>query len=264
MMLGANPSIVDRRVLGAVELADGATGERITAPMVFKSDLLGFVRNRAGLYAINRVAARTAQEKALRAHLSAFEAAPGGLADGAVAVDVTIEDPTRRYVPRMLSLALPRGAQTGTPIRAEMYPGAAAPVGQNWSGLRMALRRRAGSDEVPLAGARITLLRDSDDAELGRGYTDIRGEALVIAVGIPVIDFTTDTGTSPSALVGTKKVTARIEVHTGPGQAWPPNPEAIETSGQAWVPDSGTLPKPELATGSILSAGLSFLMKPQP
>lgn len=262
-MLSASRSVLDRRVLGALELVDSATGERITTPMKFGPPSLGLVRNRSGLHVINRLSPATPQQEQLAAHLNAFDAAPGGLADGAVSFDLTITDPTGRYIPRILTVALPRGADTATPITVPMAPASSAPVGQNWSGIRATLRQQLPGGDAPLAGARVTLKRDSDSAVLGTGYSDKRGEVLALAVGIPVIDFTADPGPDP-AIVGTKKVTTRIEIETGPGQAWPPNPEAITSSGQAWEPVAGTLPKPELETGRIVSAGLSFLLQPQP
>lgn len=262
MKLGPSPAIVDRRVLGALELLDASTGERITAPMEIHSDVLGTVQNRSGLHVFNSLTPRTDQQRQLAEHLTVFEEAPSGLADGAVSLVVTIKDPAARYVPRRQTVAFPRGEEDDSAIAVNLFPAPAAPVGQNWSGIRARLEQQVGGEDVPLAGARIRLLRDSDDAILGEGYSDLRGEALVTAVGIPVIDFTTENGDGDTDLVGTKKVISRIEFHTGAGQAWPPDPEAIEDSGQAWEPVSGTLPKPELETGKILTDDLTFLLKP--
>lgn len=140
------------------------------------------------------------------------------------------------------------------------------PVAPNWAGVRATLSQTVDGNRVPLPGARLRLLRDGDGQELGIGYADQRGEVLAVAVGIPVVDFTTtppaNGGATPA--VGAKTVTARIEIHTGPGAAWPPDPEAIETQGQAWVPVQGDLPKPELRTGRLETANLALHLQPQP
>lgn len=261
-MLAASRSLLDRRVLGALELVDAATEERLKRQFVIKSDVLGFVQNRSGLWAINHVAPQTEDLRRLQSHLRVFDTAPTNLADGAVSVDVDVFDPKGCYIPRRISVSLPRGASAGAALQIPLYPSTAAPISKNWSGIRASLEQSSGSGTTPLVGARVVLKRDGDDAILGTGFSDERGEVLVVAVGIPVIDFSV-TATSSSPLVGAKTVTSKIEIHTGPGQAWPPNPDAISSSGQAWVPVSGTLPKPELATGRIVSNGLSFVLQPQ-
>lgn len=273
-MLAASRSLLDRRVLAALELVDAATGERITAPMALASPSLGFVRNRSGLFVINAMTPRTAQERQLAAHLAAFDEAPAGLATGAMGFPVTVTDPAARYVPRIVSIALPRGAAAGEPVKVAMFAGPAAPVGQNWSGVRASLKRRSSGQEVPLAGARLSLLRANDDQLLGSGIADARGEVLALAVGIPIIDFTTTPPPSPPpggggappppAPVGTKKVAAKLIIETAPGQPWPTDPESITASGQQWVPVSGNLPTLELETGRIRADGLDLLLKRKP
>jgi hypothetical protein len=261
MQINPSRSILDRRALGAIELLDAATKERITAPVQLQSDALGFVQNRSGLHVINSLRAVTNSQKLLAEHLNNFLDAPANLADSALNFNIIISDPKGRYVTRNLTVSLPQGAAVNTIIQVTLYPSASAPIGRNWSGIRGTFTQASSAGPVPLQGARVTLLRDVDSVVLGRGYTDQRGEVLAVAVGIPVIDFTADSNNN--TLVGTKKVTTRIEIHTGTGQAWPPDPEAIETSGQAWVPTIGTLPKPELATGQIVTAGMSVLLQHQ-
>lgn len=264
----ASLSRLDRRVLGALELRRAATGERITTPMEIASASLGFVRNRSGLHVINALNPRKPDEILLAAHLKAFEKAPDVPPTHDVEFDIVITDPIGRYLPRMVTITLPRGAQTGEPITVDMALSSTAPVGQNWSGIRASLLRATTGGDVPLAGARVTLLRDSDDTELGSGIADERGEVLALAVGIPIIDFDTAPSPSPSptpapAPVQTKKVRARFTIETAPGLPWPTNPDAITESGQSWVPVSGDLPTLELETGRVLTDGLRFQLKEQ-
>ena len=163
---------------------------------------------------------------------------------------------------------LPRGAAAASALSVNMYPSPSAPIGQNWSGVRASLKTAAPGGELPLAGARLSLLRASDDEVLGSGISDARGEVLAVAVGIPVIDFTTNAGPSPTpapqpAPVGTKKVPVKLIIETAPGRPWPTDPDAITSNGQSWVPVSGALPTLELETGHIVSDGLDLLLKPQ-
>lgn len=274
MMLRPSPTILDRRVLGALELIDAATGVRLSAPMRIAGAALGCVQNRSGLHVIDRLRPRTEDEAALARHLDAFDEAPATPAADGLPFILTVTDPAGRYLPRRVTVRLPRGAALNTPVAVTMYPAPAAPVGQNWTGIRATLERRSGGKRVALAGARLRLLRDSDGEVLGTGFADARGEALVPVVGLPVIDFdptpdeedTGGGGGTPSPLVGTKKVTARIEIHTAPGRPWPTDPDAVDSDGdgEEWVRSSGDLPKPKLETGHLLTEGLSLLLKPKP
>lgn len=262
-----NPIIRDRRVLAGLRFRDAPTGETVMAPLDLASDKLRFTRNRSGRYAITGLRAETAAEQQLLAHLDAFTQAPAQPAADSVSFPVTVSDPKGLYIPRTFSVDLPRGQDWDQPIEIDLYPSAAASVGSNWSGLRASLSRQQGQDTSPIAGARVRILRDSDGTELGQGYSDQRGEVLAIAVGIPVIDFTTTpppaNGGGAAQAVGAKTVTTRIEIHTGPGESWPPDPAAIDANGQSWEPVQGALPKPELRTGRLETADLALTLQPQ-
>ena len=160
--------------------------------------------------------------------------------------------------------------------------------------MRAVLKKVGGDDGIPLAGAHVRLLRECDNQLLGEGISDKNGEALVIAVGIPVIDFTAapdpatpanGNGAGNGAAGGTptggagggtgngaplvdfrrKQVAAKIEVKLGAEEAWPPDPDAIQESGQSWILTSDDpFPEAKLETGKILTVGFSFLVKPQP
>ena len=279
------PGIRDRRILGGIRIVDASTGEMVTAPLTLSADRLSFKRNRSGIFAVIGIAPGTVEEAALAKHITAFATPPAQPDPGSVNFTVTVSDPRQTYIPRRFTLDLPRGENWHLPIDVALHPTPAAPVGPNWSGLRASLNRQEGEDSVPLAGARLTIIRDSDDKVLGRGFADRRGEVLAIAVGIPVIDFTAPAipaangdgngdgngngndggngGAPPPAAVGAKTIATRIEIHTGPGDPWPPDPAAIEANGKTWVPVDGALPTPELRTGRLETAGLNLLLQPQ-
>lgn len=267
-MLARSRSILDRRLLAGIELVDAATAERITAPMKISSSELGLVQNRSGFYAINAIHPKTAPQRQLAEHLDAFDAPPSGLVEGSVPFSLEIEDPKGRYLPRKKAVNLPRGDAASLPQVVEMFPSPSAPIGQNWSGVRASLKVEAPGGELPLAGARLNLLRASDNQILGSGISDTRGEVLAVAVGIPIIDFTTVSAPSSTpapqpAPVGTKKVPTKLVIETAPDRPWPTDPDVFESNGQSWVPVSGALPTLELETGHIVSDGLSLLLKPQ-
>lgn len=256
--------VVQRRILAGIRFVDAATGGIVRSPLTLGSPQLSFARNRSGLHAVTGLRPETDEEHDLAAHLDTFESPPEEPPAGSVAFTVTVEDPGGRYMPRRFAIALPRGEDWAEPIDVELFPAPAAALGPNWSGVRASLRREDAAGTAPLAGARLTVLRQSDDEVLGHGFSDRRGEVLVAVVGIQVIDFTAPPpdGDEPPD-VGARTVPTRIEIHTGPGDPWPPDPEAIEAQGQAWEPVSGTLPSPNLRTGRVETADLSLLLQPQ-
>ena len=265
-MMLANPILRDRRILAGLRIRDGVTGETIRRPLRVSAERLRFQRNRSGLFAVTGVTPTTPDETALAAHLDVFADAPATPADGSVTFPITVEDPDGRYVPAVFQLALPRGEALTEAVDIDLFPGPLAPVSPNWSGVRAALFDATGPQPQPLAGARLTIRRASDSQLLGTGFADRRGEVLAIAAGIPVIDFTAPAngGAGAPPPVGTAATATTIAIHTGPGAAWPPDPAAIDTNGQAWEPTAGTLPTPELRTGRLETAGLTLLLQPVP
>ncbi len=256
--------LLDRRVLGAIGFVDAATGAAVTAPLVLRSERLGFLRNRSGLWVANRLRPETPDEVALAAHLRAFEAPPAAPATGAVEFPITVEDPAGRYMPRVVRLALPRPVEAvGTPVEAPLWPSPRAPLAPNWASLRASLRRRVGGEDLPFAGARLAVLRRADGVVLAHGFSDRRGEVLVAVPGLPVIDFTApvDDG-DPPAPVGASRVPVRLEVHAAEDLTFPPDPDAIAADPHPWVPVADPMPEPELGTGRHI-AGLVLILRPQ-
>ena len=258
--------IIERRILAGIRFVDSATGGHVGAPLRLSAPRLAFTRNRSGLFAVTGLRPETDAERDLAAHLTAFAAPPDEPPAGSLDFEATVSDPAGRYLPRRFTFSLPRGEDWAEPVEVALFPAPGAPLAPNWSGVRASLRRETGEGTAPLAGARLTVIRDSDGRVLGRGFSDRRGEVLAIVVGIQVIDFSATPngdGEDPPE-VGARTVPTRIEIHTGPGDdPWPPYPEAIEAQGQAWEPVSGSLPTPELSTGRVATADLSLLLEPQ-
>lgn len=180
---------IESRVLGALRCVDAGTGADVTGVLAVRA-LVGsarFVRNRSGLYVI-------AFWPPLAAHADAFEQPPVEPEVGALELPVGISDPTGRYLPRRVTMALPRDpdpANAGEhsslfrPLVVQMYPAPSASTGANWAVLRVTVTDAASGDR--LGGALLRARRNGD--VLARGLTDGRGEGLLALVGVPMVTF---------------------------------------------------------------------------
>ena len=195
---------VESRVVGALRCVDAATRVPIDTPLLVQAPGARLRRNRSGLYVLAHV-------PALAAHEAAFEAPPGEPALGSVALELTVHDPSERWLPRRARIALPRdpaparAAQADSlfrPIELALYPGAAAPTGANWAVLRVSVSDSGSGDA--LGGA--LLLVTASGRTLARGLSDWRGEALVAVPGVPVTTWSAE----PGAVV-VSEIAAQIE-----------------------------------------------------
>ncbi len=176
---------VDTRVLGALRFVDAGTGTDIVTPLTLRA-LEGsarFVRNRSGLHVI-------AQWSALAAHGASFTEPPATPAVASLPLPIAVRDETGRYLPRRVSVALPRDADPAhaadagslfRPLTVPLYAASASTTGANWSVLRATVREAATGDA--LGGALLRVRRNG--TVMARGLTDGRGEALVPLVGVP-------------------------------------------------------------------------------
>lgn len=176
---------VDRRVLGAVRFVDAVTGADVDAPLRVDAAGVRWIRNRSGWWV-------AASAPGLEAHTLAFEAPPSAPPLGSVATELTVEDPTGRYLRRRAALALPRSADPRKaatpdslfrPREVALFRAPAAAVAAGWAVVRASVSRGG----APLADALLRVVRKGDAQQvMGRGMTDARGEALVAVAGIPV------------------------------------------------------------------------------
>ena len=209
--------LLDRRILGAVQLVDGVTGVPIARTLVVHTTESRWRRNRRGLYILQWA-------PGLDAHVTSFDAPPPDPPIGAVSLAVQVNDPRGAYLPRQATLALPRDPdpthvdQPDSLFQAAkiaMLPTPAAPTWAGWAVVRI-----SKDPAEPLRpAALIRVVRTSDGTEIGRGMTDGRGEALVAVHGIPVTTF--GAGTGP---VIETEVPAELELIWDPDEAshtWP-------------------------------------------
>ena len=259
---------VEERVLGALRFLDATTLVPLATPMTVTGAGASFVRNRSGLYVIS-------EWTELASHATAFDAPPALPNVGeAPPLDLSIVEPSGRYLPRRIRLALPRdpnpgnAAAAGSLFRAidvPVYPSPQAAVATNWTVLRVSVTETASGDALGGALVRVT----ANGTVLTRGLTDWRGEALVPVAGVPVTTWSTE----PGAVVVTE-IPATLEAVFDPGagrrtpasvvRAGPPppgqplvDPDAIE-SARAGLPQVSRAV--QLAAGRSLALPLTIAL----
>lgn len=234
---------LDRRVLGALRFVDAASGLPIRRPLSIDGDGFRMARNRSGLYVIDRV-------DALANFHDAFDPLPATPL-GSETIDLSVRDPASKYMPRLLSVDLPRDPDSDNPdslfqaIDVPMFLSPIAAVGGNWSVLWLAITQppiapATGGDPIP--GALVRVVRQEDDAILARAISDERGQALVAVPGIPVTNFTNsggaggDPGDDPASQPVVELSTAvALEFIVDPDLNWPVDPAGVEDNADIWT-----------------------------
>jgi hypothetical protein len=223
---------VEQRVLGALQLVDRVTQTPVMRAMNITAESATLVRNRRGYYVIT-------QADGLETHSEAFTSPPAAPALEANEYHFVIEDMQKRYLPRLLTLRLPRDPDPNhrsndnslfRPQDVAMYPASTAPLSHNWSTVRVTVEQVGSS---PVRGALIQIIDPAEDTLLASGISDERGEALVIVPGVPVTKFADEGdgggghgGGEPPVLVNTLAV--RLELSLTPGSPWPVDPDLLE------------------------------------
>ena len=239
---------IERRMLGAIRFVDAVTGQRLDDGLAVTSDVAAFRRNRPGDYAIFAAAG-------LESHADEFDVPPvpvtppdpldTAIVLGSVPVALTVHDTARRYLARQVTVRLPRDADPAnaddpdslfSPILVSLYP---SPDGPTWPGWAVV---RATTN---LANALLRVVRVSDDALLGRGMTDDRGEALVGVAGIPVTTFSG----GPGPVLATT-VDVVIQVIADPAAIGAPDPDDLEQRRATLL--VRTSPQVQLKSGKVV------------
>lgn len=170
-----------RRVWAALRCIDAASGQTIDAALRVASPGTRWQRNRSGLHVLTTLdppALSAARRQQIAAHESAFDVLP---AVDALNLPVDVSDPLGRWLPRRATLALPRAlADLPRPVELSLDPSPSAPLRPTWAVLRVSTRR-AGR---PQANVVLRLTSADGSRTLGRGLSDARGEALVVAAGV--------------------------------------------------------------------------------
>ena len=248
---------VESRVLGAFRLIDSPTQAIIRRPLNVSASNTDFIRNRSYQYVIRSTAG-------LENHTHDFLEPPSTPALGSIDVAIHIHDPVHRYLPRVTTLALPRDPdpdhadQDTSLFQAEavqLYVTPSFPMHPNWSGVRATLTID-GSDDEPLPGALLRIIRSSDDVVLARGVSDRRGEALVIVPGIPITNFSSSTSEDDadfdaSGPVVISETAVKMEVIANDALPWPVDPDVLEANRGSWLREGGEPVLLTLRTGQV-------------
>jgi len=211
---------VDRRVLGGFVMVDAITNASVTSALSVTSTQLKLRANRSGIYAIFDAPGFSA----LNTQFIPVTAQWPASAAAAPSFEVSVQDPTLRYLPRRAQVGAPQPlASLGTPQRVALYPSASAGVALNWAVIRAAV---TGSKGQGLPWAVVRALK-SDNSVAATGVTDARGEALLAVPGLGAQ--ISDSGSGP-VTVGTTAVTVQAwfdpSVLKQPA-GWIPNPDDI-------------------------------------
>ena len=213
------------RVLGALRPVDGVTGMPLRAGngmVQVVADGARIVRNRSGLFVIH-------EWERLAAHSLRFDEPPDNPDPGSEPLQVVVRDLSGRYLPRIVTVALPRDPDVDADpqdslfvaLDVPLYPSPTADLGTNWCALRVSVARNppgggnAGGNAASglpgdaLGGALLRVL--SGGRVIARGLTDWRGEGLVPVAGVPVTTWSEEEGA-----VVVSAIAATVEVFFDP------------------------------------------------
>lgn len=244
--------LIDRRYFAAIKCVDRATGFHLNRGMNIVGQGLSFMRNRSNLYVINGATG-------LEPHRDSFQQAPELPVAGSMLFSVDVIDPMNLYLPRNVEIRLPRNANPANiedddslfnPINVRLYAAPNARVMANWSTVRASIMREDGVlGTVPVVGALLRVIRNSDDQIMSSGLSDERGEALVIIPGVPITEFADEDdedsgpgrsggsgrpgGSSDPTPVVISEIPARLEVSFDADASWPTNPDVLEVNHSA-------------------------------
>jgi hypothetical protein len=210
--------LIDRRVLGAVRFVDAATATGVVEGLSVQSAQAALRRNFSGLWVIWNAAG-------LEAHTVAFVAAPPTPALGSIAVQISVSDAARRYLPRNATIHLPLDPVQA--IDVKLYRAPSSAISPGWAVIRAHVKNAATNN--PLPGALLRVVRTADKVVLARGMSDERGEALVVVPGIPVTTF--NSGAGPAL---TTEVDVTVEAIFDPAAGAVGDPDSVEA--QAGLP----------------------------
>lgn len=174
--------LLDRRCLGALQPVDAATGTPVGRRLALSGANLRLVPTASGLYAITFA-------RGFEQYVDAFDPVPSTPAPGTRSFRVDVWDPLGLFLPRALTIALPRATTPGAdsvfePIRIPMYRAPRASLSTNWGAVYGSIL--PGPDgKVP--AAQIRVVRESNGEVLGTGLnvTFSRDEAAAAVLSLP-------------------------------------------------------------------------------
>jgi hypothetical protein len=185
--------LVETKVLCAVRFFDTTTELPVRSPLVVTGDGLRVARNRQGLYVLVE-------------------------APEAPTAELTVSDPTGRYLPRRLVLSPPQSSLF-LPLDARLCPSPAATAAPGSAVIRATVR---DGDGKPLGGVLLRVMRAGVAKPVAYALTDwrepVKGEALVAVPGKQFLSWTQS-----------DEVLVSLEAFFDPAGPWPPDPDDLES-----------------------------------
>jgi hypothetical protein len=220
---------VDRRVLGGFVFVDAITSDSVVGSLTASSTQLQLKVNKSGIYAIFNA-------PGFSDLTNQFLPASWPTTTQAQNFEVTVQDPSLRYLPRRVQVKTPQPLPVpGNPPslqKIQLYPSPSAILSPNWAVVRVSVTDTSG---LACQWALVELIK-SDSSVAATGMTDARGEALLAVAGLGL---QVSKGASGSITETTIPITI---------QAW--FDPSVRTQPKGWVPD------PDTILGSLTSAAL--------
>lgn len=251
---------VDRRILGAFVCVDAITGSSVTPAIPVTVPLMWTVKpNRSGIYVIFDGPGFDALTD---------EFIPSGTWPAPVSFEVTLQDPSLRYLPRRANVQAPQAVPAIPPVPASptgvfapqqvaVYPSPAAAFGPNWAVIHASVTASGATPAQGLPWAVLQVVQTSDNTVLATGQTDANGEALLAVIGLTV-----QANTSGGGPVTVSTVAATVTAYFDPTilsqpAGWIPNPDDILTnlSNPSLLTSSQTV---QLGSGQEMSMSFSL------
>lgn len=209
---------VDRRALAALRFVHGVTRAPLLHPVRIEAPGLTLVTNRSGLVIVREAVG-------FEAWTAAFLQPP--LAQRPVEFTLDIHDPRGQFLPRRLTLTLPKGnlPDTMEPVEVPLLPAAAAPLPAAWAVLRLAVHVEGTHPPQGLANVWVEAQPRVPGKPMRLAQTDAHGEALVVVPDIgPVV---ASAPLSPAFALGLTLVLDPDRVHVAPDTAPLVNPDQM-------------------------------------
>ncbi len=233
---------IDIRALGAVRFFDVTTGVWIKRSLEVTAPGVRFARNGSGAYVMSAV-------RGLEDHVDAFGTPPSTPPLGTITVTASVDDPAKRYLPRVARLQVPRDPNPANatvagslfrPTLVPLYPSPMASLEPGWAVVRVSVKRTNGSG-LPNAYLRVRRASQPTTADppLARGLADGRGEGLIPVQGIAVTNWDAD----DRGPVISSEIDAVLEAYFDQNAGSPPDPDLIDSRRLLVPPNPNALPQ---------------------
>lgn len=221
--------LVDRRILGVLRPVDAVTGAAVAHGLKITGTGIDLYRTRSGNYSILEAAG-------LEAHIAAFEEPPPAPPVESLPFTLSVEDPTKAYMPREIAIALPRSWDPDNGVRDLMEPielplaaSAARALAPSWAVVLAIVTDTAGD---PVRGALVEVSETGGGQRLSWGITHERGEARVPVPGLPAFrEIENDPLTDTDNEIVTNLTNVEVRATAHEDRDWPVNPAVLEAGG---------------------------------